>query len=612
MASNQHQPAGAQSGSFSLFPNPNLVRLPPNTVPRLHPNPQPRSRRNASRDTSQTPTQSRSATPQDQTESPQSPPRVVISTPSSQPRSVTPLQFELIQQAESSSQELPNTEWEPVHGRTTSRSSTYKPPIIQEPSSAYTHESAVAAHNQQQSYPPRVAAVAGATASRQGYYNEPAPEEQGTISAEQSSNSRSPPVRHSVSATPFSGRIGRAVTTVDPPIIPEISTSEQMRCFWKTANGWKASASEGRVYCLRMTQLKDAPVYTLSSSTQPFYNLRLDPTSASAKVTLSRHDPSKPYKAAKPDAVSSSSNSSVRSGVVSGYSKVSDSKNWQEALSTSLEEEARRYADGLVANLMPTPASKMALSKANDRAAVEMAERECAKLVWDEDTSSHYLVHPALAAPFVITVEKSPAWSRVEYTLEHHESRRHLAKLTRDGTGGGWLEVDTTVASQIESYYIIDVAVTALLLVAVADDRNSPSRGPIETFEPPPVPGAAAAYGAPGQESGRFSRLSKFSRGSSGVATAREEKSKKKTRKEKKQEKKEAKKNKSRMEEFEMDVESQNDSLRKVRNDVKELEDGLPFVLRVIVKLFKGIFKLIIWVLTLAFRVLRRCFGSKY
>lgn len=440
---------------------------------------------------------------------------------------------------------------------------------------------------EQQPYGPthsQPATVPRAVISRQSYYDPHALAEDSDHHT-RTERARSPPARYDAPAAAFSNRgqmgplVGRAVTTVDPPVIPRTSTTEELRSFWKAANGWKASPSEAKVFCLRLTQLKDAPVYTLSSETQPFYNIALDPTSASANVMLARHDPSKTYKPAKSDA-----------GVV-GHSRVTDSKHWQTALATTLEEESRKYPpnDGLVALLMPTPAARMAMNKANDPAAVEMAERECARLVWDNDSSCHYLVHQALAAPFCITVEKSPAWSRTEYTLEHHESTRHLAKLTKDGTGGGWLEVDTLVASQIEAYYIIDVAVTALMLIAASDDRNSPSGGIAETFAPPPS--VHVPSGRNSRSSGRFSRMSR----SSGKET-----------------KKSKKKSKTRMEEFEMDIESQDDSVKKLGTQVKELEDGLPFVLRVVVKLIKGVFKFAIWVLTLAFRILAKCFGSKY
>lgn len=399
-------------------------------------------------------------------------------------------------------------------------------------------------------------------------------------------NAQSPPVRSPV-RSPLSAESNSRWPrrAQEPPVIPTTCSVEQLKSLWKVANGWKASSSEGRVYCLKMTQGKDVPVYTLSSTTQPFYNLRLDPTSASAYVTLSRHDPSKPYKAPKPDP--SSSSSSILSGVVGSAGggssgKVTDGKHWHEALTTTLEEESRRHPpnDGLVALLMPTPATKMAVDKADDPSAVMMAERECARLVWDEDSANHFLVHPALATPFCITIERSPAWSRVEYTLEHHESPQHLAKLTRDGTGGGWLEVDTGLASKIESFFIVDVAVTALVLVASFDEKNNPI---METFEPPPPP---ANFAAPPE--GRLSKMSK-----------RSEKKKRK------------------MEAFEIDIESQNDSLGKTK--VKDGDDKLPFLIRVIVKVAKGLFTCFIWILTIGFKclagvgkLLYRCVGSKY
>ncbi|KAF9771335.1 hypothetical protein IL306_011032 [Fusarium sp. DS 682] len=376
----------------------------------------------------------------------------------------------------------------------------------------------------------------------------------------------------------------RNVQQQEPPLIPTVSSNERLKNYWKVANGWQASPSEGRVYCMKLAQEKDAPVYSLSSASQPFYNLRIDPTSASAYVTLTRHDPNKPYKAPKPEA--SSSASSIISGVVghnsnSSGTKATDTKHWQEALTTTLEEETRRHPpnDGLVALLMPTPATKMAIERSQDPQSVMLAERECARLVWDEDSSHHFLVHPALATPFCVTIERSPSWSRVEYTLEHNESPQHLAKLTRDGTGGGWLEIDTGIAAKIESYFIVDVAVTALLLVASADEKNTPA---MEVFEPPPPLILTA------KQEKRLSKIGK-----------REEKKKRK------------------MESFEIDVESQDESLGKGKP--REKEDKLPFLIRVIVKIVKGLFACFIWMLTISFKCVGfafkgcyKCVGSKY
>ncbi|CAK7214158.1 hypothetical protein SCUCBS95973_002043 [Sporothrix curviconia] len=317
----------------------------------------------------------------------------------------------------------------------------------------------------------------------------------------------------------------------EAPQLPMPSSSDDLRSLWKVANGWKAGPSEGQVFCMKMSCDRDAPIYRLSSSSnQPFYRLRLDPTSMSAYVTLSRHDPARPFKldsaAAKSLAEAAEAggggegtgagggsssrnsmldmsppgangNSSVVGGTVVGgienaalaavavhNARFDGSKNWQVAMTTTLEEESRRHQpqDGLVALLYPAAATRMALERPNDVAMVATAERECARLVWDDDTATFFLVHPVLALPFAVTIERSTTWSRTAYTLEHRESPQHLARLTRDGTGAGYLEVDTGIASKIDAVYLVDVVVTALLLVAHSDDQFAA----VEQFAPPP------------------------------------------------------------------------------------------------------------------------------
>ncbi|EPE08647.1 acetylserotonin methytransferase-like protein [Ophiostoma piceae UAMH 11346] len=329
----------------------------------------------------------------------------------------------------------------------------------------------------------------------------------------------------------------------EAPSRPVPSSTEDLRNFWKVANGWKAGPSEGRVYCLRMSCDKDTPIYRLcSANNQPFYRLRLDPTSMSAKVTLARHDPARPFKlenanankngsgAADDSALGSGSGGnsmldleagvsaadSVVGGTAGGsavagssvgpavtaapnpYIKFDSSKNWQEAMSTTLEEESRRHQpqDGLVALLYPSAAARMALERSSDMAMVMTAERECARLVWDDDTNQFFLVHPALALPFCVTIERSTTWSRTAYTLEHLESPQHLARLTRDGTGAGYLEIDTGIASKIDAVYLVDVAIAALVLVAHSDKQFTE----VEQFEPPPD--MRMAFGAGGAGAG--------------------------------------------------------------------------------------------------------------
>ncbi|KAK7743627.1 hypothetical protein SLS53_004162 [Cytospora paraplurivora] len=388
------------------------------------------------------------------------------------------------------------------------------------------------------------------------------------------------------------------------PSTPETSSSEELRSFWKVANGWKAPASEGRVYSFKVAAERDAPVYTLSSKTQPFYRLRLDPTSASAYVSLSRFDPSKLYKPPVPPKDSGGGGSGSKSpgggqgsgggvgGVAgSGGSAEQSSKGWTEVISTTLEESSRHHApqDGLVALLYPSAAAKLAVdSRFSNPTAFATAERECARLVWDDDSGSHFLVHPALAMPFCVTVERNPTWSRTEYTLEHIESPQHLARLTRDGTGTGWLEVDTGIAAKIDAVYLADVAVAALMLVAHGDGDFSRR----EVFDPPPtVPPPASVRGDSRQERRPASRISRLSaRVGSG------------DRKERKAGKK------SRMEEFELDLESQTSDLKKHPRKDKD-DDKMPGCARALISLLSVTFKCLIWCATILFKALTGCIG---
>lgn len=165
--------------------------------------------------------------------------------------------------------------------------------------------------------------------------------------------------------------------------------------------------------------------------------------------------------------------------------------NGLEVLATTLEETSRRHSpnDGLVALLCPKAAAEVALTMAakstSEEALKAAADFEVGRLVWDDDTSKYYLSHPSLTTPFCIAVKEYKAWSKVEYQLEHPLMPFNLVKLVRDGAGGGSLEIDTGVASRIESYYLVDVAVAAIMIVALEEENKHN----VERFEaPPPVP----------------------------------------------------------------------------------------------------------------------------
>ena len=275
---------------------------------------------------------------------------------------------------------------------------------------------------------------------------------------------------------------GRFPRGVQDETILEPSTTEELKELWKVTNGWRVSSSEGRSFCLKMTSAVEEPVHTLSSSTQAFYTLRLDPTSTSAQMTMTRQDPNQ--KSSSPKLGTSSK-----------------PNTGMEVLSTTLEEVARRLPpnDGLVALLYPRAASNMAIELANksnradDISVIAAAERECGRLVWDEDSKHYYLVHPAIPTPFIVSITSSPAWSRSEYTLEHPELPRNLVKLTRDGSGSGFLEIDTAVASRIDCFYIVDVAICAVMLVAIEEEKTRN----IERFDAPPSIAPMSPIGSP-------------------------------------------------------------------------------------------------------------------
>lgn len=380
------------------------------------------------------------------------------------------------------------------------------------------------------------------------------------------------------------------------PTIPEISSTEQLRNFWKVANGWKAPSSEGRVYTFKISCEKDAPIYTLASkSGQPFYRMKLDPTSASAYVSLSRFDPSKPYKPPVPPKDNNGGPSTEGEGSI--LKDTTLTKGWQEVLCTTLEETSRHHApnDGLVALLFPLVAAKMAIeNEFTNATAYHTAERECARLVWDDDSGNHFLVHPALAMPFCVTVERNPTWSRTEYTLEHVESPVHLARLTRDGTGTGWVEIDTGIASKIDAVYLADVAVAALVLVAHADGQFNN----VEVFEPPPPPGGGEDDGRQ-RSSSRMSRLSaRIGTGDSAHSNAHKKKVGKKS-------------SRTRLEEFELDLESQtSDYLKKSgASSSKKSRDGTPGCARAVISVLSVTFKCFIWCATMAFKTLTALIG---
>jgi hypothetical protein len=391
------------------------------------------------------------------------------------------------------------------------------------------------------------------------------------ISKPQYSSSINSAMQSPGSPPPTVGRYQRGITEV--PKAPSPSTNEELKELWKVTNGWRVSASEGRSFCMKMDSAIDTPIHTLSSSTQAFYALSMIPTSTSALLTMTRQDPNKP----PPKRLSS-----LKVGA-------SDKLPGNEVLTTTLEEVVRRHApnDGLVALLYPKAAANMAIdlaSKPNGdgEAIIEAAERECGRLVWDDDSAHYYLVHPAISTPFIVNITSSPAWSRVEYTLEHPELPRNIVTLTREGGSGGYLQVDTGIAARIDCFYIVDVAICAILVVALSEEQLHN----VERFEAPPMLAPDAPMSP--KAGSIFPKLGK----------------------------KEGKKNANKIEEMELDLESQSSIGDKDKD--KKKKSKLPAPTRGVLWFLYLMFRFVVWILEITVKTaaaiiigISKCLTSK-
>ncbi|KAI1000895.1 hypothetical protein K3495_g7303 [Podosphaera aphanis] len=250
-------------------------------------------------------------------------------------------------------------------------------------------------------------------------------------------------------------------------MVIEQSKHENLGELWDFANGTRAPDYQGKRFCLKMTSVAtEDPIYMLSSPTQAFYSLKLNLRSDTTKISMIRYDPNK----------------NARVSLL-GFSKLD---RGIEVLSSTLQESAHHFPpnDGLVAVLYPKAASKFFIENASKISMhaknddyIATVENECGRLVWDGDSGSYYLVHSAMRLPFSITLSSSPGSSTVKYMLEHPELPRDIVTLIKDSNGSGYLEIDTSCAAKVASSYIIDVAVFALMLVALAEEI---AIGPVE------------------------------------------------------------------------------------------------------------------------------------
>ncbi|KAI9889838.1 MAG: hypothetical protein M1814_004940 [Vezdaea aestivalis] len=290
-----------------------------------------------------------------------------------------------------------------------------------------------------------------------------------------------------------------------PP--PQYSTPTELEELWDAANGQDVS-EKGRTYALQMNKdgimdlsskslvPAESESYTFCSSRKtPFYDLQTqneDPNSTSfSEVLIRRHDPIS------------------RTAIPIMY--------------TTLQSPQRQLppADGLIAEIYPKTAAMMALELASDlpeeeagRSMQQAMEKECCRLLWNQDKQKYHLYHPSIpnskgkGTSFVLHFEGGTAGfdaqeAKGTVRLVNVESGDTLVALE---FGTATLLVNTGSTSKVPSLYIVDVAVTAVLLTAIVEGR----RVRANTFAPPPT--AAMAAKKPSKE--ELKRIEKARQGS--------------------------------------------------------------------------------------------------
>ncbi|KAI9758069.1 MAG: hypothetical protein M4579_003200 [Chaenotheca gracillima] len=257
----------------------------------------------------------------------------------------------------------------------------------------------------------------------------------------------------------------------------QFSSREELSELWEAANGQNTETA-GRTFALKMTRAGtvEAPSGAFAPSVnesfsfggaenQIFYDLQTlkanDFDTSSSECNIRRHDPFK--------------------GVV------------VPVMSFNLDSPSTND-DGLIALLYPKLAAMMALDKASmaaealqspktdaesrDSEAVRAAaNREGCKLYWDHDSQRYYLHHPGLkdgsSQRFAVLIEGTTGLdalgARGTIRLIDPESEETLVSLE---FGTATLMINTIATSHVKSLYIVDVAVSAILAVALLEGRK--------------------------------------------------------------------------------------------------------------------------------------------
>ncbi|KAI9866931.1 MAG: hypothetical protein M1813_000328 [Trichoglossum hirsutum] len=262
---------------------------------------------------------------------------------------------------------------------------------------------------------------------------------------------------------------------------PKYSSLEELSSLWEAANG-QGTIDTGRTFALRMCRAGNVDpasgsfTPTLSeafsfgpSRDQPFFDFQtLKENSfdaAYSEVIVRRHDP-------------------VKRSII-------------PVITLDLEPPSRRLPpeDGLITLIYPKVAAMMALdatasdvkarnvdpsgAEALAREAVsKAAEKECCKLLWDSEKERYYLWHPGLnkgkGQAFTIRIDGEIGFDvgSARGTVQLLNPAKENSPLASLEFSTESLLIDTAALAAIESFYIVDVAVTAIVTVALVEGRR--------------------------------------------------------------------------------------------------------------------------------------------
>ncbi|KAI9791306.1 MAG: hypothetical protein M1816_004087 [Peltula sp. TS41687] len=278
---------------------------------------------------------------------------------------------------------------------------------------------------------------------------------------------------------------------------PRYSSLEELVDLWEAANG-QGTEEMGRMFALKMS--REGSINPTSGSfvpaigesftfgpskDQPFYDFQtLKPNSYSTEFSechIRRRDP--------------------RKGTII------------PVMSFNLEPASRRNSpqDGLVTTLYPKIAAMMALDNAShlrtsasigedidtlrSSAVREAAKKEECKLFWDHDSQRYYLLHPGLKSSsphsnnesgeggseggqrFVIVPEPGVGFDvpGARGTIRLMDTTPANNTLLSLEFGSATLLVDTSATIAIPSFYMVDIAISALIAVALVEGRKARS-----------------------------------------------------------------------------------------------------------------------------------------